>query len=71
VLAGLSYALGSAMVARMWAGHLSFLEANAWLPLATGLALEMSTRRRMVLLALTRLRLRPTRHVRGCRLSGA
>lgn len=52
VLAGLSYALGSAMVARMWAGHLSFLEANAWLPLATGLALDVNDRRRVVLLAL-------------------
>ena len=52
VLAGLAYALGSAMVARMWAGHLSFLEANAWLPLATGLAVEISGRRRVVLLAL-------------------
>jgi hypothetical protein len=52
VLAGLSYALGSALVARMWAGHLSFLEANAWLPLATGLALEIGARRRVVLLAL-------------------
>jgi hypothetical protein len=52
VLAGLSYALGSAMVARMWAGHLSFLEANAWLPLATGLALDVGRRRGLVLLAL-------------------
>jgi hypothetical protein len=53
VLAGLSYALGSAMVARMWAGHLSFLEANAWLPLATGLAFDIRGRRRVILLALT------------------
>jgi hypothetical protein len=52
VVAGLSYALGSAMVARMWAGHLSFLEANAWLPLATGLALDIQGRRRVLLLAL-------------------
>jgi len=52
VLAGLAYALGSATVARMWAGHLSFLEANAWLPLATGLAIDISGRRRVVLLAL-------------------
>jgi len=51
VLAGLTYALGSAMVARMWAGHLSFLEANAWLPLATGLAIDIRARRRVLLLA--------------------
>jgi hypothetical protein len=40
-LSGAAYALGSAMVARLWAGHLSFLEANAWLPLATGLAVRV------------------------------
>src|SRR5262249_52557803 len=52
IVAGLAYALGSAMVARLWAGHLSFLEANAWLPLATGLAFDVQGRRRVVLLAL-------------------
>ena len=40
-LSGVAYALGSATVARMQAGHLSFLEANAWLPFATGLAIRI------------------------------
>jgi hypothetical protein len=44
-LSGLAYALGSAMVARLWAGHLSFLEGNAWLPWATGLAAQIGQRR--------------------------
>jgi hypothetical protein len=51
VLAGVTYALGSATVARLWAGHLSFLEANAWLPVATGYALGLRTGRDVVLLA--------------------
>jgi len=51
VLAGVAYALGSATTARLWAGHLSFLEANAWLPVATGCALGVRTRREVVVLA--------------------
>jgi Bacterial membrane protein YfhO len=51
LLAGLAYALGSASVARMWAGHLSFLEANAWLPVATGCALRLRSQRDVVWLA--------------------
>jgi hypothetical protein len=51
-LSGAAYALGSVMVARLWAGHLSFLEANAWLPLATGLAVEVRRPRAVVALAL-------------------
>ena len=53
VLAGLTYALGSALTARLWAGHLSFLEANAWLPIATGFATRAYRRRDVVGLALT------------------
>jgi Bacterial membrane protein YfhO len=52
VLSGAAYALGSAMTARLHAGHLSFLEANAWLPLATGLAMHIGARRNVVYLAL-------------------
>jgi membrane protein YfhO len=49
-LSGLAYALGSALVARMWAGHLSFLEGDAWLPWATGLALGLGMGRRGALI---------------------
>ncbi len=52
VLSGAAYALGSATTARLHAGHLSFLEANAWLPLATGLAVRLDGRRSIVPLAL-------------------
>lgn len=52
LLAGLVYALGSATVARMWAGHFSFLETNAWLPIATGLAVEVGRRHGVARLAL-------------------
>lgn len=52
VLAGLAYGLGSASVARLWAGHFSFLEANAWLPLATGLAAGVGRRHAVSWLAL-------------------
>src|SRR5207248_1009639 len=51
-LSGLAYALGSAMTARLWAGHLSFVEGNAWVPLATGYAIDVRRRRAVVLLAL-------------------
>jgi hypothetical protein len=51
-LSGLAYALGSATVARLWAGHLSFLESNAWLPWATGLAGQIGQRRFGLYLAL-------------------
>jgi hypothetical protein len=51
-LSGLAYALGSAMLARLWAGHLSFLEANAWLPVATGLVIQLRGPRTVVPLAL-------------------
>jgi hypothetical protein len=51
VLAGVAYALGSATIARLWAGHLSFLEANAWLPVATGCALRLRTGRDVAFLA--------------------
>ena len=51
VLAGASYALGSATVARLTAGHLSFLEANAWLPIATGCALRLRSGRDVAALA--------------------
>jgi len=52
LLAGLTYALGSAMTARMWSGHFSFVETNAWLPLATGLAIGVGRRHAVTLLAL-------------------
>ena len=52
LLAGLAYALGSAMVARIWAGHFSFLETNAWLPIATGLAITVPRRHGVSMLAL-------------------
>jgi hypothetical protein len=51
-LSGVAYALGSATVARMWGGHLSLLEASAWLPVATGLAVGIQRRRAVVPLAL-------------------
>ena len=50
-LAGVAYALGSATAARMWAGHLSFLEGNAWLPVVTGCAVGLRTGRDVALLA--------------------
>ena len=40
LLAGLAYGLGTPTVARISAGHLAFLESNAWLPLATGFAAQ-------------------------------
>ena len=52
LLAGLVYALGSAMVARIWSGHFSFIETNAWLPIATGLAITVGSRHGISLLAL-------------------
>jgi hypothetical protein len=51
-LSGVAYALGSAMTARLWAGHLAFLEGIAWLPLATGLAIQINQRRAVEALAL-------------------
>ena len=52
LLSGAAFALGSAMTARLHAGHLSFLEGNAWLPLATALAIDATRRRAVVVLAL-------------------
>ena len=46
-LAGIVFALGSATTARLAAGHLSFVESIAWLPLATGLAVTMHERHRV------------------------
>jgi hypothetical protein len=37
-LSGVTWALGSAMVQRLWPGHMNYIQAFAWLPLATGLA---------------------------------
>ena len=51
MLSGLAYALGSALTARLWAGHLSFIEASAWLPVATGLAVDISKRHAVGVLA--------------------
>ncbi|MCC7104527.1 MAG: YfhO family protein [Chloroflexi bacterium] len=51
-LCGLAYGLGSVMAARMWAGHLSFIESNAWLPFATGLAIGARRRHAVALLAI-------------------
>jgi hypothetical protein len=45
-LAGAVFALGSGLTARMVAGHLSFIEALGWLPLATGLAVSINERHR-------------------------
>ena len=53
LLAGATYALGSASVARLAAGHVPFLAANAWLPLATGCAIRVGRPRSVELLALT------------------
>ena len=50
MLAGLTYALGGAMTARIWAGHFSFVETNAWLPFATGLAIQIGRRHAISLL---------------------
>ena len=52
VLSGVAYALGSAMTARLWAGHLNWVEGGAWLPLATGLAIQIRQRPATVILAL-------------------
>jgi hypothetical protein len=51
-LSGVAYALGSAMTARLWAGHLAFLEGITWLPLATGLAIQIRRKRAVDALAL-------------------
>ena len=51
-LSGLAYALGSAIISRIWAGHLAFIETNAWLPLAMGLSTQLHKRRGLVYLAL-------------------
>jgi hypothetical protein len=52
-LAGAVFALGGAFTARTVAGHLSFIEALAWLPLATGLAISIQERHRVWQLGLT------------------
>jgi hypothetical protein len=49
-LAGAAYGMGSAMAQRLWPGHLPLLEAAAWLPVATGAAISIETRRSFVLL---------------------
>jgi hypothetical protein len=40
------------MVGRLWAGHLSFVEAGAWLPILTGLAVGVRRRYGVAFLAL-------------------
>jgi hypothetical protein len=51
-LSGVAYALGSAMTGRLWAGHLNWVEGGAWLPLATGLAIQVRQPRATIFLAL-------------------
>jgi hypothetical protein len=51
-LCGAAYALGSAMTSRLFAGHLAFIETNAWLPIATGLAVRALERRVVIYLTL-------------------
>jgi hypothetical protein len=52
IVSGASFALGSALTARLWAGHVSFVETNAWLPIATGFAVQIGRRGAVVRLAL-------------------
>jgi hypothetical protein len=51
-LAGVAFALGGAMAARLVAGHLYFVIGLAWLPLVTGLAISIDRRYGVPLLAI-------------------
>jgi hypothetical protein len=51
-VSGVAFALGSAAVSRIWSGALPFVEVNAWLAVATGLATRILERRTVVYLAL-------------------
>ena len=53
LLSGLAFALGSAVTARLWAGHMSFVKGLAWLPIATGLAIGMPSAASLLLLPLS------------------
>lgn len=50
-LAGVVFALGGAMAARLEAGHIYFIAGMGWLPIATGLAVTMDERHRVPALA--------------------
>lgn len=51
-LSGIAYALGSVTIPRLWLGHMHLIEAEAWLPLAMGLATDVSDWRRAFFLTL-------------------
>lgn len=51
-LSGIAYALGSALSQRLWAGHLNWIEASAWLPTATALAVGIGRPRTVAYLGL-------------------
>ena len=51
-LSGVAYALGSALTARLEAGHIGFIEANAWLPFAVGATVRIDRPGQVCVLAI-------------------